>query len=125
MTDMTDPQDQPSPDGHNVSDNDTLRQSEDHDEIDMTIDEDPEPPIGTPDPISNGQVSRRYREILRDRVEDGSEESSIDAAPRRVGSPIDSLLSVPDDTPSIQVCSPGPPARQGKARQSGALTRCT
>ncbi|KAH6687879.1 Golgi CORVET complex core vacuolar protein 8-domain-containing protein [Plectosphaerella plurivora] len=110
MTNMTDSQDQPSPDGHTGSDNDTLQQPEDHDEIDMTIDEDAVPSISTPDPISNGQVSKRYREILRDRVEDGSEESSIDAAPRRAGSPIDSLLSVPDDTPSIQgsgISSPG------------------
>lgn len=114
MNNMTDPQDQPSPDGHAASDNDTLRQPGDQDAIDITIDEDTAPPIGTPDPISQGQVSRRYREILRDRVDDGSEESSIDAAPKRAGSPIDSLLSVPDDTPSVQVGSPKPrsPARQ-------------
>ncbi|KAM0335359.1 hypothetical protein ACHAQA_000404 [Verticillium albo-atrum] len=54
--------------------------------------------------------SSRYRQILRDQVDDISEDGSVDAVPRRVGSPIDSLLSVPDDTPSIAgsgVSSPG------------------
>ncbi len=32
-----------------------------------------------------------------------SEDASPDALPRRTGSPIDSLLSVPDDSPSVQV----------------------
>lgn len=43
-------------------------------------------------------------------VEEGSElgsvdASSIDALPRRVDSPIDSMLSGPDDSPSVQVCT--------------------
>lgn len=52
--------------------------------------------------IENGAVSNRYRQILREQADDVSEEGSVDAAPRRVGSPIDSLLSVPDDSPSVQ-----------------------
>lgn len=57
---------------------------------------------------SNGSVAGRFREIMQDQHEDGSELSSLDAAsvdalPRRAGSPIDSVMSIPDDTPSIQV----------------------
>lgn len=103
---MTDPQEQSSVDDQINSDDETLP-NEDHDAIDIVVqdEDDVARDSGTPDPIANGQVSRRYREILRERVEDASDEGSIDAAPRRAGSPIDSLLSVPDDTPSIQVCT--------------------
>lgn len=44
-----------------------------------------------------------YRHLLQER-DDASESGSADGLPRRAGSPIESLLSVPDDTPSIQVC---------------------
>lgn len=58
----------------------------------------------SPNPIGNGVVSARYREILRHQADEGSETgSSVDAAPKRAGSPIDSLLSVPDETPSLHV----------------------
>ncbi|KAI0473640.1 Golgi CORVET complex core vacuolar protein 8-domain-containing protein [Xylariaceae sp. FL0804] len=56
-----------------------------------------------------GPVSNRYRQLLRQR-DDASEAGSSEGAPRRAGSPIDSLLSVPDDTPSVQgslLSSPG------------------
>lgn len=62
-----------------------------------------------PSEMGNGSVAGRYREIMQEQREDGSELSSLDAGsvdalPRRVGSPIDSIMSGPDDTPSIQVC---------------------
>ncbi|RBQ92381.1 hypothetical protein VDGD_01007 [Verticillium dahliae] len=63
-----------------------------------------------PNPVETGITANRYRQILRGQVDDVSEDGSVDALPRRVGSPIDSLLSVPDDTPSIAgsgVSSPG------------------
>ena len=64
---------------------------------------------------ANGTViQNRYRELATDAHEDPSEDGPRDAGPRdpvsrdalpaRVGSPIDSLLSIPDDTPSVQVC---------------------
>ena len=59
--------------------------------------------------VGNGSLGSRYREILKDQREASSEVSSldadsVDAAPRRAVSPIDSLMSGPDDTPSVQVC---------------------
>ncbi|KAI1338821.1 Golgi CORVET complex core vacuolar protein 8-domain-containing protein [Xylariaceae sp. FL0016] len=60
-------------------------------------------------PFERGPLTNRYRQLLRER-EDASDEGSVEGAPRRAGSPIDSLLSVPDDSPSIQgsmVSSPG------------------
>lgn len=57
-------------------------------------------------PISNGAISRRYQAIMREQADESSDNGSVDAIPKRAGSPIDSLLSIPDDTPSIQVSSP-------------------
>lgn len=64
----------------------------------------------TPDAIGNGSVSNRYRELLEAQADENSssEDGSADALPRRAGSPIDSQLSGPDDSPSLQVCA-GPP----------------
>lgn len=53
----------------------------------------------TPDQLGNG--TNRYK-VAR-QIDSPSEDESLDALPRRAGSPIDSLLSVPDDSPSVQV----------------------
>ncbi|CAJ2499897.1 Uu.00g027500.m01.CDS01 [Anthostomella pinea] len=56
-----------------------------------------------------GAVANRYRQLLRD-GDDVSENGSAEGLPRRVGSPIESLLSAPDDSPSVQgslLSSPG------------------
>lgn len=53
----------------------------------------------TPQKLGNG--SNRYR--ATEPVESASEDGSMDAVPRRAGSPIESLLSIPDDSPSVQV----------------------
>ena len=50
-------------------------------------------------PLGNG--TNRYKLIQR--TESPSEDGSLDVLPNRTGSPIDSLLSVPDDSPSVQV----------------------
>ncbi|KAI1809433.1 Golgi CORVET complex core vacuolar protein 8-domain-containing protein [Poronia punctata] len=47
-------------------------------------------------------VPNRYRELLRDQADGSDDGSSLDGLPRRAGSPIDSLLSGPDDSPSVQ-----------------------
>ncbi|KAI1638997.1 Golgi CORVET complex core vacuolar protein 8-domain-containing protein [Biscogniauxia mediterranea] len=52
-------------------------------------------------PAENALVANRYRQLLHNR-DDVSEGGSTDDLPRRVGSPIDSLLSGPDDSPSVQ-----------------------
>jgi hypothetical protein len=57
-----------------------------------------------------GNISNRYREIMREQQEDGSELSSVDAGsvdaiPRMPGSPVESVSYANDDTPSMQVRS--------------------
>ncbi|KAM0564606.1 hypothetical protein ACHAPJ_000821 [Fusarium lateritium] len=69
----------------------------------------------TPAPIGNGSVTNRYREIMQQQHQDSSDVSSMGGSslhglPKRAGSPIDSVMSGPDDTPSIQgsfISSPG------------------
>ncbi|RDW73235.1 hypothetical protein BP6252_07142 [Coleophoma cylindrospora] len=61
----------------------------------------------TPPQVGNGTLASRYRQMQQD---DTSEDGSLEAPPRRVGSPIDSILSNPDDSPSVQgsvLSSPG------------------
>ena len=58
--------------------------------------------VTTPPPLGNG--TNVYKELQH--MDSPSEDGSIDALPKRSGSPIDSLLSIPDDTPSIQVNLP-------------------
>lgn len=53
----------------------------------------------TPEQLGNGV--NRYKAVQQ--PESASEDGSLDTVPRRAGSPIDSLLSVPDDSPSVQV----------------------
>lgn len=55
----------------------------------------------TPQHLGNGTIGSRYREIQQ--IDEASEDGSLEALPRRAGSPIDSILSVPDDSPSAQV----------------------
>lgn len=62
----------------------------------------------TPVEIGNGSVADRYRQIMHETHQDGSDVSSLGGSslqglPKRAGSPIDSVVSGPDDTPSIQV----------------------
>ncbi|TVY14052.1 Vacuolar protein sorting-associated protein 8-like [Lachnellula arida] len=60
----------------------------------------------TPQKLGNG--TNRYR--ATEPVESASEDGSMNAVPRRTGSPIESLLSIPDDSPSVQgsvLSSPG------------------
>lgn len=56
--------------------------------------------VTTPPPLGNG--TNVYKEIRY--LNSPSEDGSVDTLPKRTGSPIDSLLSIPDDTPSVQVC---------------------
>ncbi len=53
----------------------------------------------TPPRLGNG--INHYKNVKQ--IDSPSEYGSPDALPRRTGSPIDSLLSVPDDSPSVQV----------------------
>ncbi|KAK7430259.1 Vacuolar protein sorting-associated protein 8 [Neonectria magnoliae] len=83
-----------------------LDERDDEDSLD-----DHTPPIA----MRNGSVTNRFREIMHEQHQDSSDVSSLAGSdvhglPRRAGSPIDSVLSGPDDSPSIQgsfISSPG------------------
>lgn len=49
-------------------------------------------------------VVNRYKQLAQDEVKTASDDGSTDILPRRAASPIDSTVSIPDDTPSVQVC---------------------
>ncbi len=53
----------------------------------------------TPQQLGNG--INHYRVVVQ--TDNASEDGSLEPTPRRAGSPIESLLSVPDDSPSVQV----------------------
>jgi hypothetical protein len=56
----------------------------------------------TPEPLGNG-INRYKATHDLESIEKISEDGSLDALPKRAGSPIDSMLSIPDDSPSVQV----------------------
>lgn len=85
------------------SDEETIKGDQEHSHIAEMLEEEMQQDAAEPT-ISNGVVANRYRDLLRDQ-EDASDSGSVEGLPRRVGSPIDSLLSVPDDSPSVQVCA--------------------
>jgi len=85
------------------NDGDTIRGGDaDNDAVSIAIEEEG---ASTPVGIGNGSVVDRYRQLLQDGGEQSSDSGSIDNIPRRVGSPIGSLLSIPDDA-SVQVSAP-------------------
>lgn len=58
-------------------------------------------------PETDGPLANHFRQLLRDN-DDASDTGSAEGLPRRAGSPIDSLLSAQDGSPSVQVCAPSP-----------------
>lgn len=48
-------------------------------------------------------VVNRYKQLVQGGPDAASDNGSTDALPRRAGSPVDSTVSIPDDTPSVQV----------------------
>ncbi|KAB5549926.1 Golgi CORVET complex core vacuolar protein 8-domain-containing protein [Coniochaeta sp. 2T2.1] len=110
-------------DDRDSSDDDTIRGEQDADHIADILEEELQAP-GTPTALGNGSaIAHRYREIIRENEGDTvSDSGSADAIPRRAGSPIDSLLSIPDDTPSIQgslLSSPGSSVLPSLANRPG------
>jgi len=55
-------------------------------------------------PIANGFSGKDYRTFQE--PDEASEDGSVDQAPRRIESPSGSILSNPDDSPSVQVSYP-------------------
>ncbi|KAK7962313.1 Vacuolar protein sorting-associated protein 8 [Apiospora aurea] len=88
--------------GDNVSsDEETIKGDRDQEHIAEVLEEERREDAAAPAPENNGPLANRYRQLLRDQ-DDTSESGSAEGLPKRVGSPIDSLLSVPDDTHSVQ-----------------------
>jgi len=86
------------------SDEETVKgDRDDHHIIEIHDDENQSTTTPIP-PIGGSSIRNRYRELIEAQQEAASEYGSGDVAPRRVDSPIDSLLSIPDDSPSVQVC---------------------
>lgn len=89
--------------GDNVSsDEETIKGDRDQEHIAEVLEEERQEDAAAPAPENHGPLANRYRQLLRDQ-DDTSDSGSAEGLPKRVGSPIDSLLSVPDDTHSVQV----------------------
>ncbi|SPO02353.1 related to VPS8 - vacuolar sorting protein, 134 kD [Cephalotrichum gorgonifer] len=77
----------------------------------------------TPVRTDNGAIPNRYRELLREQRDEHSEDgSSVDNAPRGAGSFLGSMLSVPDDSASLQgsgFSSPGSSVLPSIASRTG------
>ncbi|KAI8623736.1 hypothetical protein F5Y19DRAFT_348420 [Xylariaceae sp. FL1651] len=97
----------PSPDGDAASsDEETIKGDLDHGNIAIVLNEDIHDDASNA-PAEQAPIANHYRQLLHDQ-EDGSDGgSSMDGLPRRAGSPIDSLLSIPDGSPSVQVRAQG------------------
>jgi vacuolar protein sorting-associated protein 8 len=96
---------------HQRLDGDDVPQLETHDDDDADANEQGEDEADNDEPVEpqcfpvqgTGSV-----QVTQEMQTEGSElgsvdASSVDALPRRAGSPIESVLSGPDDTPSVQV----------------------
>lgn len=104
---MADEPDLSLTDDRSSSDDDTIRGERDDDHIAEIVQEEVQ---AVETPIGSGSLANRFKEIVQEAEADTpSDNGSTDAIPRRAGSPADSL---PDDTPSVQVCC-GPFAELG------------
>ncbi|KAK1455146.1 vacuolar assembly/sorting protein VPS8 [Colletotrichum melonis] len=99
---MADQDDRSSEDIQASSDEETVKAEREEDGIVGLLDDETQTSSSTPPVAESGALPNRYREILREQADNVSDEGSVDAVPKRVGSPIDSLMSVPDDSPSVQ-----------------------
>ncbi|KAI1202970.1 vacuolar assembly/sorting protein VPS8 [Nemania serpens] len=96
-----------TPDGEGVSsDDETIKGDLDHGDIVEALEEeerdlDEDASDLSPAPASSVAASR-YRQLLREQADASDEASSTDGLPRPPDSPINSVLSGPDDLPSVQ-----------------------
>lgn len=60
-------------------------------------------------PSEENSLAHRYKKLAEDELEAASDNGSVDALPRRAGSPVDSMMSIPDRSPSVQVTHPAAP----------------
>lgn len=100
---MADIPELPSAEDHSSSDEETVKGDRDEGHIADILEEERRASTTPVPPIGGSSIKNRYRELLEAEQETASEDGSTDAIPRRAGSPIGSLLSIPDDSPSVQV----------------------
>lgn len=60
-------------------------------------------------PSEGNGLAHRYKKLAEEELEATSDNGSVDALPRRAGSPVDSMISIPDRSPSVQVTHPAVP----------------
>jgi len=94
----------PSEEQNSCSDEETVKGDRDDDHIIDILEEERHLQSTPVLPIGGSSIRNRYRELVEAEHDTASEDGSTDAIPRRAGSPADSLLSIPDDSPSVQVC---------------------
>jgi hypothetical protein len=103
---MADTIELPPADDQSSSDEETVKGDRESIHVADVLEEDRTSSTTPVPPIGGSSITNRYRELLEVAYDDSSEDGSTSGGiPRRGGSPIDSLLSIPDDSPSIQVCS--------------------
>ncbi len=90
-------------DDPNSSDEETVKGDRDDDHIADALDEERRSTRTVTPPVGVSIAKDRYRELVEAERDAVSDDGSTDGIPRRAGSPIDSLLSIPDDSPSVQV----------------------
>ncbi|KXX74938.1 Vacuolar protein sorting-associated protein 8 [Madurella mycetomatis] len=92
------------------SDEETVKGDREEDHIADSLEEDQQS-LETPVPsVGPSVIAHRYRELVEAGNETASEDGTPDAIPRLATSPLGSMLSIPDDTPSQQgsvISSPG------------------
>lgn len=59
-------------------------------------------------PSEENGLAHTYKRLAEEEQEAASDNGSVDALPRRAGSPVDSMMSIPDRSPSVQVGHPAP-----------------
>lgn len=87
------------------SDEETVKGDRDEGHIASVPEEEDEfQPFQSPAPRpAPSAIAHRYRELLEAEHETASEDGSNDGLPRLAASPMGSMLSIPDDSPSLQV----------------------
>jgi hypothetical protein len=89
--------------GSSSSDEETVKGDRDEDHIADILEEEEVDSGPTVHPAGPSFIAHRYRELVEAEHETPSEDGSTDALPRLAASPMGSMLSVPDDSPSVQV----------------------
>ncbi|KAL8347024.1 hypothetical protein RB601_003376 [Gaeumannomyces tritici] len=103
MADQSEPERSPAADGSS-SDEETVKDAGEGGHLAELLAEEREQARyeQPPAPVGNGAAAHRYHALLEAQHEAPSDDGSADDLPRRVASPVDSLLSVPGASPSVQ-----------------------